>query len=86
MYNIPVISTTNILVLICTAVPFSPLFYTSFNIYDIPFFSTINILVLIWFSMQRTHKEILVRTKVGRGKTSLQEQYSSNNYVLKHNI
>ena len=59
MYNIPVFSIVDILVLICTA-------YTFFSI---------NILVLIWFSMQRTSKEFLVRTKVGRGKTSLQKQY-----------
>ena len=41
-------------------------------IYRHTFFSTIDILVLIWFSMQRTYKEFLVRTKAGRGKTSLQ--------------
>ena len=64
MYNIYVISTSNVLVLLCTAVPFSPLL-AYFNIYNIPF-STTNILVLIWFSMQRAYKEFLVRTKVGR--------------------
>ena len=54
MYNIPVTSTSNILVLICTAIPFFPLLaYTSFNIYNIPFFSTINILVIkrVYFSI-----------------------------------
>ena len=70
MYSSPVLSTVSILVLI----------YTAYNIFQ-P-----NILVIIWFSMQRTSKEFFVRTKVGKGKTSLQKQYSSNNFVLKHNI
>ena len=72
MYSSPVLSTIRILVLT--------------YVHNIPFFSTTNILVLLWFSMQRTSKEFLVRTKVGRGKTNLLKQYSSNNYVLKHKI
>ena len=59
MNKIPVFSIVDILVLLCTICTF--------------FF--INILVLVWFSMQRTSKEFLVRTKVGRGETSLQKQY-----------
>ena len=50
MYNIPVFSVLNILVLICTNVQHCRFFcrkHTSFNMYNIPVFSVLNILVLI---------------------------------------
>ena len=80
MYNIYVISTSNVLVLLCTAVPFSPLL-AYFNIYNIPF-STTNILVLNMVFHAAGIQGVSCTDKSREEKRVYSSMYSSSTAVI----